>query len=225
MGAKMTMPADKEAEFLHKREAMVREQIAAKGVSDRQVLDAMRMVSREKFVLPRELSEAYDDTPLPIDCGQTISQPYMVALMTECLELKGSEKVLEIGTGSGYQTAILCLLCEMVYSVEKHPELCTRASSILKELGLENFRLIVGDGTKGWPEHAPYDGIIVTAGAPDVPAPLIEQLAVGGRLVIPVGDTFSQILRKLVKTQTAYETRDVCGCRFVPLVGEYGWAE
>ncbi len=221
----MTTPADKEAEFLKKREAMVREQIAAKGVRDRRVLDAMRRVPREKFVLLKELSEAYEDTPLPIDCGQTISQPYMVALMTECLELKGDEKVLEIGTGSGYQTAILCLLCEMVHSMEKHPELCTKASSVLRELGLENFKLMTGDGTKGWPEHAPYEGIIVTAGAPEVPAPLIEQLAVGGRLVIPVGDTFSQILKKLVKTQTGYEASDVCGCRFVPLVGEYGWAE
>jgi len=221
----MIMPADKEADFLQKREAMVREQIAAKGVKDRRVLDVMRKVPREKFVLPRDLREAYEDTPLPIDCAQTISQPYMVALMTECLELEGKEKVLEIGTGSGYQTAILCLLCEEVYSIEKQPELCAKASSVLKELGLENFQLKIGDGTKGWPEYAPYDGIIVTAGAPDVPAPLVEQLAVGGRLVIPVGDTFSQILKKLVKTQTGYQTRDVCGCRFVPLVGEYGWAE
>jgi len=133
--------------------------------------------------------------------------------------------VLEIGTGSGYQTAILCLLCETVYSVEKHPELCAKASSLLRELGFDNVRLKVGDGTKGWPEYAPYDGIIVTAGAPEIPQPLFEQLALRGRLVIPVGDAYCQMLKKLIKTETGHELKDVCGCRFVPLVGEYGWNE
>jgi len=204
---------------------MVRKQLEGKGIKDPRVLDAMRRVPREKFVLPSDRREAHADTPLPINFGQTISQPYMVALMTECLQLEGAEKVLEIGTGSGYQTAILCLLCEMVYSVEKHPELHAKASAVLRELGLENLRLKEGDGTKGWPENAPYDGIIVTAGAPEIPQPLIEQLTVGGRLVIPVGDACTQVLKELVKTKSGYDVKDVCGCRFVPLVGEYGWKE
>jgi protein-L-isoaspartate(D-aspartate) O-methyltransferase len=219
------MLAPKEDRFARQREAMVKEQIASKGIRDPRVLDAMRRVPREKFVPSSELPEAYADTPLPIDCGQTVSQPYMVALMTECLELQGHERALEIGTGSGYQTAILCLLCDSVYSVEKHPELSDKASLVLQEVGCTNFRLTVGDGTKGWPEYAPYDAIIVTAGAPDVPAPLMEQLAIGGRLVIPVGDAYSQVLRKIVRTQEGYESNNVCGCRFVPLVGEYGWTE
>jgi len=215
----------KEDRFDRKRKAMVRDQLERKGIKDRRVLEAMGTVPREKFVLPRGLREAYADTPLPINCGQTISQPYMVALMTECLQLEGPEKVLEIGTGSGYQTAILCLLCEMVYSIEKHPELHANASAVLKELGLENVRFKVDDGTKGWPEHALYDGIVVTAGAPDIPQPLIGQLTIGGRLVIPVGDTFTQVLKKLVRTESGYDVKDVCGCRFVPLLGEYGWKE
>jgi len=223
----MLILQDKENKFARKREMMVRDQIEGRGITEPRVLEAMRRIPREKFVLPRDLREAYADTPLPINCGQTISQPYMVALMTECLQLKENEKVLEIGTGSGYQTAILCLLCEMVYSIEKYPELHEKALAVLKELGLENARLKVGDGTKGWPEHAPFDGIIVTAGAPEIPQPLAEQLAVGGRLVIPVGDAFTQVLKKLVKTPHpgGYEVKDVCGCRFVPLVGEYGWRE
>lgn len=219
------MLAPEEDRFVRLRETMVKEQIAAKGVRDPRVLDAIRRVPREKFVSPSELQEAYADTPLPIECGQTVSQPYMVALMTECLELQGHEKALEIGTGSGYQTAILCSLCDFVYSVEKYPELSEKAVAILQELGCSNFRVTVGDGTKGWPEYAPYDAIIVTAGAPDVPAPLMEQVAVGGRLVIPVGDAYSQVLRRIVRTETGYDSHNVCGCRFVPLVGEYGWPE
>jgi len=218
------MQSDTGDDFARQREAMVRNQIAGKGIKDSRVLEAMGRVPREKFVPRKEVSEAYADSPLPIDCGQTVSQPYMVALMTECLELEGPEKVLEIGTGSGYQTAILCLLCHMVYSVEKHSELSAKASAVLKELGCTNVRLNVGDGTRGWAEHAPYDGIIVTAGAPEIPPPLVEQLAIGGRLVIPAGGAYSQILKKLVKTVKGCDTKDVCGCRFVPLVGEYGWS-
>ncbi len=221
----MLTPGEREDKFAHKRHAMVRKQLEGKGIKDPRVLDAMRKVPREKFVLPKDQREAYADTPLPINFGQTISQPYMVALMTKCLQLEGPEKVLEIGTGSGYQTAILCLLCEMVYSVEKHPELHAKASAVLRELRLENFRLKEGDGTKGWPENAPYDGIIVTAGAPEIPPPLIEQLRVGGRLVIPVGDACTQVLKELVRTKSGCDAKDVCGCRFVPLVGEYGWRE
>jgi protein-L-isoaspartate(D-aspartate) O-methyltransferase len=219
------MLAAEENRFARLREAMVKEQISAKGIRDPRVLDAMRRTPREKFLPPGELPEAYADTPLPIDCGQTVSQPYMVALMTECLQLQGGERTLEIGTGSGYQTAILCSLCDFVYSVEKYPELSGKAAAILQELGCSNSLLTVGDGTKGWPEYAPYDAIIVTAGAPDVPAPLMEQLAVGGRLVIPVGDAYSQVLRKIVRTDAGYTSENVCGCRFVPLVGEYGWPE
>jgi protein-L-isoaspartate(D-aspartate) O-methyltransferase len=204
---------------------MVRNQLAEKGISDPRVLDAMTNIPRDEFVLSNNLREAYADTPLPIGYGQTISQPYIVALMTQCLELKGPEKVLEIGTGSGYQTAILCLLCDTVYSVEKHPELQERASRSLGTLGLHNVFLKTADGTNGWPEHAPYDGIIVTAGAPGLPPPLMEQLAVGGRLVIPVGDAFTQVLRKVIKTESGHDSADICGCRFVPLVGEYGWKE
>ncbi len=224
-GEKMLMPADKEDKLAGRRKAMVRDQIEGKGIKDPRVLSAMRRVPRDKFVLPSHVSQAYTDTPLPIDCGQTISQPYMVALMTECLELEGHEKVLEIGTGSGYQTAILCLLAEIVYSIEKHPELYATASCLLKELGFDNVHLKVGDGTQGWEEYAPYDGILVTAGAPEIPQPLIDQLTTGGRLVIPVGDTFTQVLKKLVRTESGYELKDVCGCRFVPLVGQYGWKE
>jgi protein-L-isoaspartate(D-aspartate) O-methyltransferase len=219
----MLMAGGKEDKLARQRQAMVRDQIAAKGVKDPRVLEAMQQVPREHFVLPAQLKESYADSPLPIDCGQTISQPYMVALMTECLELKGTEKVLEIGTGSGYQTAILCLLCERVYSIEKHPELSEKAFYVLKELGLKNAHLRVGDGTTGWPEHAPFDGIVVTAGAPEIPPPLKEQLAIGGRLAVPVGDMHSQVLKKLVRTEGGYNLKDVCGCRFVPLLGEYGW--
>ncbi len=219
------MTPRKEAAFARQRDAMVKNQIQAKGIRDPRVLQAMRKVPREKFVLSRNLQEAYADMPLPINCGQTISQPYMVALMTECLDLQGHEKVLEIGTGSGYQTAILCLLCDTVYSVEKHRELSETAADLLRELDLENVHFNVGDGTSGWPEHAPYDGILVTAGAPDIPQPLVEQLTVGGRLVIPVGDAYTQVLKKLVKTESGYNLKDVCGCRFVPLVGQHGWRE
>jgi protein-L-isoaspartate(D-aspartate) O-methyltransferase len=221
----MLTPGEREDKFARKRQAMVQKQLEGKGINDRRVLEAMRRVPREKFVLLRDQREAYADTPLPINFGQTISQPYMVALMTKCLRLEGPEKVLEIGTGSGYQTAILCLLCEMVYSVEKHPELHAKAGAVLRELGLQNVRLRVGDGTKGWPENAPYDAVIVTAGAPEIPLPLIEELTVGGRLVIPVGDACTQVLKELVKTKSGYDVKDVCGCRFVPLLGEYGWRE
>jgi protein-L-isoaspartate(D-aspartate) O-methyltransferase len=214
-----------QSRFARQREAMVHHQIAGKGIKHPDVLEAMERVPRERFVLPTDQAEAYADTPLPIGYGQTISQPYIVGLMTEALEPSGCEKILEIGTGSGYQTAILCLLCTMVYSVEKHPELHRRASALLQELGYDNAALKLGDGTKGWPEYAPYDGIIVTAGAPSVPEVLIEQLKLGGRMVIPVGDGCAQTLKKLIRTKDGHTTRNLCGCRFVPLVGEYGWSE
>ncbi|HIE52022.1 MAG TPA: protein-L-isoaspartate(D-aspartate) O-methyltransferase, partial [Armatimonadetes bacterium] len=178
-------PAEEERRA--EREAMVERQIRARGVRDPRVLEAMRQVPRHKFVLPSLQAQAYQDTPLPIGLDQTISQPYMVALMTELLELKGPEKVLEVGTGSGYQAAILAELAEQVYTIERIPELAAAARQRLQELGYHNVTVRVGDGTLGWPEEAPFEAIIVTAGGQTVPPALKEQLAEGGRLVIPVG--------------------------------------
>ena len=175
------------------------------------------------FVEKTYYPQAYNDYPLPIGYNQTISQPYMVASMTEILELKGDEKVLEIGTGSGYQTAILAVLCSKVYSIERVSELSHRARSRLKELSFQNINLMVGDGSIGWPNYAPYNGIIVTAGAPEIPNALIEQLAENGRLVIPVGDEFSQILNLVRKHKGRIYRKEFYGCAFVPLVGKGGW--
>ena len=218
------MPKD-DNYFFQRRKAMVEQQLAGKGIRDQRVLSVMLEIPREKFVLKRDLNDAYADSPLGIDCNQTISQPYMVALMTECLNLMGDEKVLEIGTGSGYQTAILARLCKEVYSIERHSLLAEQAQARLKEMGFENVKIMVGDGTCGWKEYAPYEGIIVTAGAPDATPPLVEQLAIGGRLVIPIGDIYTQILKIIIKQKKGYIDKSVCGCKFVPLVGEYGWQE
>ena len=213
----------KNSERAKERELMVERQLVRRGISDPRVLEAFRKVPRHLFV-PRGLqSSAYADHPLPVGEGQTISQPYMVALMTECLGLGEGERVLEIGTGSGYQAAILAELAAEVYTVERIAALSERAREILEKLGYTNIRFLVGDGTKGWPEHAPYDGIIVTAGAPRVPDPLVEQLAEGGRLVIPVGGSWAQELAVLRRTKRGVTRRNVCGCVFVPLVGEFGW--
>jgi protein-L-isoaspartate(D-aspartate) O-methyltransferase len=167
--------------------------------------------------------EAYDDHPLPIGEGQTISQPYMVAIMTELLELRGEEKVLEIGTGSGYQLAILAELARAAFSVERFGPLADQSRDRLRELGYRNIEIRTGDGTLGWPEHAPFDGIIVTAGAPRIPPPLIEQLSEGGRLVIPVGEERHQELYRVVKEGGGTRKEYFGGCVFVPLVGEHGW--
>ncbi len=199
--------------------------IRRRGVRDERVLQAMLEVPRHLFV-PLHLREmAYDDTPLSIGSGQTISQPYIVALMTEALMLDGTEKVLEIGTGSGYQTAILSRLCRWVYTVERLPELSQRAQEALKGLGCRNVSFKVGDGTLGWSEHAPYQAIMVTAGAPKVPEPLITQLAVGGRLVIPVGSQSHQELLRITKENDKGKLRreSLGGCIFVRLIGEEGW--
>ncbi len=207
------------------RKIMVEEQLVGRGIRDRRVLDAMGKVPRHLFVEEALRSRAYGDYPLPIGEKQTISQPYMVALMTESLELKGNEKVLEIGTGSGYQSAVLAELCEKVYSVERIKSLAVKARDRLDSLGYLNVAIKIFDGTYGWIEHAPYDAIIVTAGAPDIPKSLIDQLAVGGRMVIPIGDEFSQTLVKLEKGRDGITTTNICGCVFVKLVGNHGWKE
>lgn len=207
------------------RKRMVKTQIAARGIKDPRVLRAMLKVPRHLFVEEALKDQAYGDYPLPIGEGQTISQPYIVALMTEALELKGREKVLEIGTGSGYQTAILAELARWVYSIERYPSLARRAKRILDALGYHNVIIRVGDGTKGWPEMAPFDAIIVTAAGPKIPEPLIEQLAEGGRLVMPVGDEWSQFLVKVVKKGGKLYQENLGAARFVKLVGTHGFQE
>lgn len=210
-------------EWKHERKRMVKEQICARGIKDERVIDVMNRVPRHIFVDKTYYHQAYNDYPLPIGSGQTISQPYMVAVMTELLELKSDEKVLEIGTGSGYQTAILASLCAKVYSIERIAELTKRARTTLDSLGFQNVNLMVGDGSIGWPDYSPYDGIIVTAGAPEIPNALIEQLAENGRLVIPVGDEFSQVLNLVRKHKGRIYRKEFFGCTFVPLVGKGGW--
>ena len=206
-------------------EQMVIEQIAARGVRDPRVLEAMRRVPRHLFVPPDYREEAYGDFPLPIGQGQTISQPFIVAYMSALLNLKGNEKVLEIGTGSGYQAAVLAHLAREVHTVERLPHLALRASERLETLGLNNVAVHVGDGTLGWPENAPYDAIIVTAAAPKIPEPLLEQLAEGGRLVAPVGDRGFQHLERWTRHQGALQREVLEPVAFVPLLGEYGWPE
>ena len=205
------------------RRRMVQEQIAARGIRDQRLLKVMQEVPRHLFVDEALQSQAYNDHPLSIGEGQTISQPYMVALMTDALGLTGREKVLEIGTGSGYQTAILARLCDWVYSVERLMDLSRRAQRVLEKIGVFNVNLVVGDGSKGWPAEAPYDAIIVTAGGPSLPRPLLEQLAEGGRLVVPVGGRSLQTLYRVTRRGDKFVEEDLGGCRFVDLVGEYGW--
>lgn len=205
---------------------MVERQIRARGVTDERVLKAMEEIPRHLFVDEALLDQAYSDTPLPIGEGQTISQPYIVALMTEALNLTGREKVLEIGTGSGYQTAILSRLVDRVISVERIASLSLRARKILDQLKCYNVLTVVGDGTLGWKDEAPYDAIIVTAGAPEIPQTYLDQLAPGGRLVIPVGGLHNQKLVRVVRNVDSpeeLEYEDLGGCRFVSLIGEHGW--
>jgi len=205
---------------------MVDTQLRSRGIRDARVLKAMEKIPRHLFIEEALRDQAYSDGPLPIGENQTISQPYIVALMTEALELKGHEKVLELGTGSGYQTAVLAELAGRVLSIERISFLAAKARKILDSLNYFNIALRVGDGTYGWREEAPFDGIIVTAGAPRVPDILIEQLAVGGRLVMPVGNRFTQDLLKVTRLSEKTgdtETEDLGGCRFVSLIGEHGW--
>jgi protein-L-isoaspartate(D-aspartate) O-methyltransferase len=194
-------------------------------IHDRRVLSAMAHVPRERFVPPDSYYAAYEDMPLSIGFGQTISQPFIVALMTQALRLKGSEKVLELGTGSGYQTAILAGLAKWVVSIERVPQLAESASRVLKELGYGNFEIRTSGEALGWPDGAPYDAIIVTAGAPRVPDALLEQLALGGRMVIPVGSRWEQDLLRVTKRKKGNLVENLGGCRFVPLIGKGAWEE
>jgi len=210
-------------DFPKARLKMVEEQIASRGITDLRVIAAMEKVPRHLFVEEALQSQAYNDHPLPIGEKQTISQPYMVALMTEALQLKEKERVLEIGAGSGYQTAILAELAEKVFSIERIRSLAVKARQLLYELGYYNIEIKIFDGTYGWVEEAPFDAIVVTAGAPDIPQPLLDQLAMGGRLVIPVGDAYVQDLIRVTKTEEGIKKEDLGGCRFVKLIGKYGW--
>ncbi|MBU0534221.1 MAG: protein-L-isoaspartate(D-aspartate) O-methyltransferase [Candidatus Omnitrophica bacterium] len=205
------------------RENMVEVQLKTRGIKDEKLLEVMGQIPRHLFVSEQQRSCAYEDFPLPIGEGQTISQPYMVALMTELLRLKEHEKVLEIGTGSGYQTAVLSKTAKEVYTVEKIESLALKAEEMFKELGYQNIKVKVGDGSEGWSEYAPYNGIIVTAGSPKIPEPLIKQLSENGRIVIPIGGPFSQDLILGEKIKGELITKTICGCTFVPLIGKHGW--
>jgi len=206
------------------RRNMVERQVIARGVSDPQVIAAMREVPRHLFIEEALRAQAYGDAPLPIGERQTISQPYMVASMTEALSLQRHDQVLEIGTGSGYQSAILAKIVRRVLTIERIPELARQARRVLDATGCGNVQIRVGDGTLGWPEEAPFDAIIVTAGAPTIPEEYRRQLAIGGRLVIPVGDRGSQMLLRVVRTgEASYREESLLGCRFVPLIGVHGW--
>lgn len=205
------------------RLAMVETQLVARGITDARVLAVMRRLPRHRFVDPSLRAKVYEDHALTIGDGQTISQPYMVAVMTEALGLTGSERVLEVGTGSGYQTAVLAELSRAVYSIERMPHLAARAEQSLKTLGYTRVHLKVGDGTLGWPEAAPFDAIVVTAGAPAIPTPLIGQLAEGGRLMIPVGARDGQTLQRAVKQAGRLDATEMTPCVFVPLLGAFGW--
>jgi len=219
------MPDDQEDYYLEARRLMVETQIKRRGVSDPRVLAAMTQVPRHRFV-PRHLwDQAYNDYPLPIGDDQTISQPYIVALMTEALEMRGPEKVLELGTGSGYQAAILAELAQWVFTIDRIPSLVRSAEKVLRDLGYANITFWAGDGTLGWAGEAPFDAILVTAGSPQVPPPLVDQLAMGGRLVIPVGDRISQTLTRMRRLPAGVRHEYLGGCRFVKLIGRHGWQE
>ena len=215
------LPGQEDADYARRRMRMVDEQIASREIIDTGVLEAMRKVPRHLFVSPKFRNEAYEDYPLPIDEGQTISQPYIVALMTQCLGLKLGDKVLEIGTGSGYQAAVLSLITDKVYSIEIREKLARTASQTLAGLGYNNVRLKSADGYFGWEEEAPFDAIIVTCAANHIPPPLLKQLAEGGRLVIPLGSTlYFQTLTLVTKKDGKPKVEQILGVRFVPMVGE-----
>jgi protein-L-isoaspartate(D-aspartate) O-methyltransferase len=211
--------------FDKERKRMVDAQIVGRGVQDGRVLAVMRKIPRHEFLPEAIRGMAYTDNALPLGESQTMSQPYMVALMTELLRLKGPERVLEIGTGSGYQAAVLAELCEKVYTVERIKSLADKARATLDRLGYKSVAIKVYDGTYGWKEMAPFDAIVVTAGSPDIPAPLVEQLKEGGRMVIPVGERYGQELILVLKTAEGVVTSRSIPCVFVPLIGNHGWKE
>jgi protein-L-isoaspartate(D-aspartate) O-methyltransferase len=214
--------------YKKQRMRMVEAQLKTRDVTDTRVLKAMETIPRHLFIDEGLIEQAYNDNPLPIDANQTISQPYIVALMTQALELKGKERVLEIGTGSGYQTAILASLADRVFSIERIAALAAKARKILDQLDYYNVAIRVGDGSYGWKEEAPFDAIITTAAAPEIPQYLVEQLAAGGRLIVPIGGRDMQTLYKLTRLiENPQEIRkeDLGGCRFVSLIGESGWKE
>lgn len=213
-------------DFAIARRRMVEREVQGRGVSDMLVLNAMQKVPRHLFVAEALRSQAYSDFPLPIGEKQTISQPFMVGFMTAALSLRGGEKVLEVGTGSGYQAAVLAQIAGQVFSVERHPALARQARRCLDACGCREVLIKVSDGTSGWPEEAPFDGIIVTAGAPNIPDEYACQLKVGGRLVIPVGDRSNQVLvRATRQTNGSLLKEELVDCRFVPLIGKRGWEE
>ena len=212
--------------YAKQRKKMVDSQIRSRGVRDERVLRAMEKIPRHLFIDEGLIDQAYNDNPLPIGEKQTISQPYIVALMTEALEIKSSDKVLELGTGSGYQAAILAELADRVFTVERLASLAQKARKLLESLNYYNVVIRVGDGTYGWREESPFDAIAVSAGSPSIPRMLVEQLAIGGRLVIPVGGRYSQSLIKLTRLSENpddVKKEDLGGCRFVSLIGEHGW--
>ena len=202
---------------------MVETQIKSRGIKDENVIRAMSKIPRHIFVPSGNRAAAYSDYPLAIGEGQTISQPYIVALMTQCLNLQPSDSVLEIGTGCGYQTAILAEIAQKVYTVEIIPELFQKSRELLKKLDYENIYFSLGDGSLGWEEYAPYDKILVSAAAPDIPSVLFQQLKEGGRFVVPVGSKYAQDLKLVFKKNGNMKVESICGCIFVPLVGKSGW--
>jgi protein-L-isoaspartate(D-aspartate) O-methyltransferase len=211
--------------FAEQRQRMVEVQLRARGIQDKRVLTAMARVPRHEFVALEHRQQAYEDHPVPIGEGQTLSQPYIVALMLEALSLSGGETVLEVGTGSGYQTALLAQLARMVYSVERHKSLAGSAEEVLRRLGYGNIRVLVHDGSQGFPEHAPFDAIVVSAAAPSIPQSLLEQLREGGRMIVPVGPAQAQELQLVRKHEGRILVSNLEGCRFVPLIGDQGYAE
>lgn len=216
---------DEETYFDQERERMVEEQLLARDIRDERVLGALRKIPRHLFVAPEHLHLAYSDGPLPIGEDQTISQPYIVALMTQLLKLQEEDTCLEVGTGSGYQAAILAHLAKQVHTVERHKELAERAANLLAKLGIDNVSVHVGDGSRGLHAFAPYDGIVVTAAAPMVPPPLLDQLRDGGRLVLPVGQRGNQILERWQRKGQEFTYDEIAPVAFVPLMGEFGWQE
>jgi protein-L-isoaspartate(D-aspartate) O-methyltransferase len=217
--------ASKESDFRARREQMVEQQLVSRGISDQRVLDAMRSVPRHRFVPQHLRYMAYSDGPLAIGEGQTISQPYIVALMTQLLRLGGKERVLEVGCGSGYQAAVLACLAKEVVSIERHASLAQVADQTLKESGYDNVQVLVGDGSLGAPVAGLFDAIIITAAAPAIPAALKEQTAVGGRIVAPVGNLGSQVLEVMERQRSKWRRERSISVMFVPLIGEHGWDE